>query len=1061
MTKNLEEAKIHLEFTGLTAKEVEESRKLHGDNLLTPPPKTPWWKLFLEKFEDPIIRILLVAAVIAIMAGMVEGHYTEGIGIIIAVFLATGLAFINEYRAEQEFDILNQVLDEESIMVIRESNYTTIPKKDLVVGDILVLEQGIEIPADAEILEATAFKVNESSLTGESVPVSKRPKSDQEDGMELAYPRHQVLRGTFVSDGHALARITAVGDSSEMGRTARAAAEETEVETPLNQQLAKLGQVIGVCGFTIAILVFSVLTIGAVFQGKLGDQISIGQYALDSNIEAPSLEMKALARQIMHNEHGVMFEELPILSKSVDGIQEFYVQMPLTGGQLYFIVITFIAAVIALTRVWLPIWYDAKELRGLDRPENAWLEQEGFTPLIQTLVAALIFFGVFVGLGILFGFLPSSPSLWIPTATGLTLLSYFMVAVTIIVVAVPEGLPMSVVLSLAYSMRKMTANNNLVRRMHACETIGAATVICSDKTGTLTMNKMQVSSHNFTNLNNVEEAQNMEWDLIAEAISINSTAHLGEDNQGNLTLPLGNPTEAALLLWLAENNVFYEKLRESFHVKGQLTFSSEKKYMATVGTTGTAGTDSTGQNSFSSDKILLHVKGAPEIIIGRCSSKRLANGDIETLTDQDREQLINNLKSEQSRGMRTLGFAYKSIDELDKNSPELESEQIQNYVEDNTLIWLGFFSIADPIRPEVFDAVNVCKNAGVGVKMVTGDNHATAAEIASQIGMINREDDNSQLIVTGDEFMAMEDEEAEETAKRIKIMSRARPLAKQRLVRLLQKQNEVVAVTGDGSNDAPALNYADVGLSMGIAGTSVAKAASDIILLDDSFASITKAIMWGRSLYANIQKFILFQLTINVTALGIALLGPFIGVQLPLTVTQMLWVNLIMDTFAALALASEPPDWSVMTKPPRNPESFIVTRPMAEFILTVGGIFIAMFLILVLGFGNQFPMDTETQLGQHNLSIFFSVFVFLQFWNLFNAKMLGQTKSVFTQLTGNKLFLLIAIIIAIGQILITQFGGSVFRTTPLSTTEWLWIIIGTSPVLLLGELLRWKKRIAG
>jgi Ca2+-transporting ATPase len=1040
------------EFPGLTAAEVEESRRLYGANVLTPPPRIPWWKLYLEKFEDPIIRILLVAAVIAILAGMVEGRYVEGIGIVIAVFLATTLGFINEYKAGQEFDILNQVSDDEPVKVIRDGHYTSVPKRDLVVGDVLALEQGEEIPADAEVLSSVSFQVNEASLTGESVPVGKRPQAAAEEGETgLAYPRHHVLRGTFVSDGHALARIISVGDNSEIGRTARAAAEETETETPLNRQLGRLSQVIGVCGFTIALLIFSVLSVRAVWQGQLGEHAAIEQVALGLDSGQASEQAVAAVREALRQRYGPEADTLPVLSRVVDEAKEYYLKMPLTGGQLYFLAVAFLTAIVALTRVWLPVVCDAVELTGRDRPENRWLEREDFRPWLHCLLAAAVIFGLGVGGGVALGHLPSSPPLWLPISTGLTLLGYFMVAVTIIVVAVPEGLPMSVTLSLAYSMRKMTAANNLVRRMHACETIGAATVICSDKTGTLTMNEMRVSSLKFSPLPEAGASglsDSPEWRLLVEAIAANSTAHLGEDSEGRLNLPLGNPTESALLLWLGEHGVNYQKARNAFATAGQLTFSTERKYMATIGSGTLPGA------------AILHVKGAPELLLRRCIARRLPDGSTLPLTDKDREDLLGDLRDEQARGMRTLGFAFSLPDGIFTRR-EIAAERIRELVEEDRLIWMGFFSIADPVRPEVPAAITASINAGVKVKMVTGDNQATAREIAIQTGMLDRDDTTPGLMLTGDEFMAMDEEAAEKAVRTLTIMSRAKPLAKQRLVTLLQKQGEVVAVTGDGSNDAPALNHADVGLAMGITGTSVAKEAADIILLDDSFASIVKAIMWGRSLYANIQKFILFQLTINVAALGVALLGPFLGVQLPLTVTQMLWVNLIMDTLAALALASEPPDWIVMRKPPRDPEAFIVTPAMGKFIFTVGGLFLAMFLILVLGFGDVFPMDAETSLGRHNLSLFFSVFVFLQFWNLFNARMLGQTRSAFANISGSKMFLLIAAAIAAGQILIIQFGGEVFRATPLSLREWLGIILGTSPVLWIGEFIRWRRRSAG
>ena len=1045
MEKNKTNAQ--LELSGLTSAEVEESRHLHGANLLTPPPREPWWKLYLEKFEDPIIRILLVAAVIAILAGIVEGHYTEGIGIIVAVLLATTLGFFNEYKAGKEFDVLNQVSDEDAVKVIRDGNYTSVPKRDLVVGDVLILEQGEEIPADGEILTVVSFQVNEASLTGESVPVTKRPQSaTSEDDHGLAYPRHKVLRGTFVTDGHAMVRVTAVGDNSEIGHTARAAMEETEVETPLNRQLARLSKFIGVCGFSVALLVFSALTVKTLWQGELGDVVVIEQIGSEVNISQPSQDLVEKTREGLHSKYGDIANSLSVQTRTTSEGTEFYLKAPLTRGHFIFLLVATLSVLAALIRIWLPVIHDAIELTGRDRPENAWLEKEGIVPWTQSLFAGIGVFAVGVGLCIAVGWLPSSPSTWLPLSTGMALLRFFMVAVTIIVVAVPEGLPMSVTLSLAYSMRKMTAANNLVRHMHACETIGAATVICSDKTGTLTMNEMHVESLQFTNLSQESIGNtSLEWDLIVEAITANTTAHLGANKLGKLTVPLGNPTESALLLWVEGRGVPYQKRRDEFRMTSQLTFSTERKYMATVGT------------GILPEMTVMHVKGAPESMLERCCAQRQSDGAIAPLNSEKREEILAVLKSEQARGMRTLGLAYRVVDEA---SVGRGVESVQELVEGSELIWLGFFSIADPIRPEVPDAITICKHAGVSVKMVTGDTQATACEIAYKIGMVDRNDPTAGIMVTGDEFMAMDEETASRIAKDIRIMSRAKPLAKQRLVNLLQKNGEIVAVTGDGSNDAPALNYADVGLAMGITGTSVAKEAADIILLDDSFASISRAVMWGRSLYANIQKFILFQLTVNVAALGVALLGPFLGVQLPLTVTQMLWVNLIMDTFAALALASEPPDWSLMNKPPRDSEAFIVTPEMAKFILSVGGAFLIVFLVMVLGLGDSFPMDADTSQGRHNLSIFFSIFVFLQFWNLFNAKMLGGIRSVFSNIMENKLFLFIGLFIAFGQILITQFGGEIFRTVPLSVTEWLYIILGTSFVLWIGELFRWRQRLS-
>ncbi|MDR2140350.1 MAG: calcium-translocating P-type ATPase, PMCA-type [Deltaproteobacteria bacterium] len=1032
-----------LEIKGLSATEVEESRRVHGANILTPPPRDPWWKLYLEKYEDPIIRILLVAAVIAILAGIVEGQYTEGIGIIIAVFLATTIGFINEYKAAQEFDILNRVSDEEPIKVIRDGIYTSVPKKDLVVNDVAVLEQGEEIPADGEVLEAVSFQVNEASLTGESLPVTKRPKSEQVEETNLAYPRHQVLRGTFVSDGRGLVRITTVGDASEIGKTARAAAEETETVTPLNRQLGRLGQFIGVFGFAVALLIFSTLAIRSGIQGDLGDQLVVKETAITDL--APTQEELSLELAKARDKIGDLASLANLAHRVSDDKTVYYLKIPLTNGQIYFLCVVFLALAIALVRIWIPVIFDAVELTGRQRPENSWIDSEGLAPWFQALVAGLLVFGVAVGAGVCLGLLTGGPANWLPLATSLSLLRYFMVAVTIIVVAVPEGLPMSVTLSLAYSMRKMTAANNLVRRLHACETVGAATVICSDKTGTLTMNQMKVSSFDFANLKKTAAGveKGAELAQIAEAITANSTANLTADETGRLIKPLGNPTESALLIWLEEQGLSYQAARSSFKITGQLTFSTERKYMATVG------------HGLAKDSLTLHVKGAPEIVLGFCAFRQLPDGQITPLTEEARRELQENLRAEQTRGMRTLGLARRTL----PDSPDqLGQAEIIKLVADNQLVFLGFFSIADPVRPEVPPAVQLCVEAGIKVKIVTGDIEATAREIAQEIGIIKPNETIEGAVITGDQFMALDDEQAYEAVDKLRIMSRARPLAKQRLVTTLQKRGEVVAVTGDGSNDAPALNHADVGLSMGITGTAVAKEAADIILLDDSFASIVQAVMWGRSIYSNIQKFILFQLTINVLALGVALLGPFLGIQLPLTVTQMLWVNLIMDTFAALALASEPPDWAVMRKPPRNPEAFIVTPPMSKFILSIGGLFLAMFLILAVGFKNDFPMEAETAVGRHNLSIFFTTFVFLQFWNLFNARMLGKTTSALSRLKESRMFILIASVIALGQVAITQLGGEIFRTTPLSFKEWVIIILSTSLVLWVGEIIRWFQR---
>ena len=871
------QAKPENVLNGLSDKQVQESREKYGWNLLTPPKRPSMWKLYLEKFNDPVIRILLVAAFFSLVISIIEGEFAETIGIFFAIFLATGIGFYFEYDANKKFDLLNAVGEETPVTVRRNGKIQEIPRKEVVVGDIVILNTGEEIPADGTLLEAISLQVNESTLTGELM-VNKTTDEASFDE-EATYPSNEVMRGTTVTDGHGIMQVNKVGDATEIGKVATQATEQSSEETPLNIQLSKLAKFIEKVGFTIAILTF------LIFTGK-----DLYQY---------------------------------LSVTSVTGWEE-------------------------------------------------WMH-----------IARIV-------------------------------LKYFMMAVTLIVVAVPEGLPMSVTLSLALNMRRMLKTNNLVRKMHACETMGAITVICTDKTGTLTQNLMQVHEAQ------VDEAK---MDLISEGISANSTAFLEEAEEGKKPSGVGNPTEVALLLWLNDQGKHYHELRENAKVINQLTFSTERKYMATLVQSPIQG------------KKVLYIKGAPEIVMGKCF-------DLSTETSK---RLNENLLAFQNKAMRTLGIAYKFIDENASNDcAELMGE--------GGLTFLGIFAISDPIRHDVPEAVGKCQSAGIGVKIVTGDTPGTATEIARQIGLWKAEDTDRNRI-TGVEFAALSDEEALERVLDIKVMSRARPMDKQRLVQLLQQKGAVVSVTGDGTNDAPALNHAQVGLSMGT-GTSVAKEASDITLLDDSFHSIATAVMWGRSLYKNIQRFIVFQLTINVVALASVLLGAFLGPELPLTVTQMLWVNLIMDTFAAMALASIPPSADVMKEKPRKTSDFIITKPMRYNILGVATCFLIILMSLIVYIKGLPLAEVPTA-----LTAFFTIFVMLQFWNLFNASVFGTNHSVFKDARHAVGMLSVAIIILIGQIIIVEFGGKVFRTVPLTLTEWIYIIAGTSIVLWVGEIWRWIQRL--
>ena len=880
---------------GLTDSEVLQSREKNGINLLTPPKRPSLWKLYLEKFEDPVVRVLLVAAVFSLIISIIENEYAETIGIIAAILLATGIGFFFEYDANKKFDLLNAVNEETLVKVIRNGRVQEVPRKDIVVGDIVILETGEEIPADGELVEAISLQVNESNLTGEPVINKTIVEADFDD--EATYASNMVMRGTTVVDGHGMMKVLRVGDATEIGKVARQSTEQSGEPTPLNIQLTKLAKLIGKIGFTVA---------GATF-------------------------IIFVSKDLYH-------------------------------------------------------YISANEIVG-------WHNYMAIAQIV---------------------------------------LKYFMMAVTLIVVAVPEGLPMSVTLSLALNMRRMLSTNNLVRKMHACETMGAITVICTDKTGTLTQNLMQVHEPNFYGLKDggVLAGDDISK-LVIEGISANSTAFLEETGEGEKPKGVGNPTEVALLLWLNAQQQNYLEFREQVTVLDQLTFSTERKFMATLVQSPLIG------------KKVLYIKGAPEIVLGKCKEVILDGKRVDTV--EYRSTVEEQLLGYQNMAMRTLGFAFKIVDD---NAPN----DCVELVAANDLNFLGVVAISDPIRPDVPAAVEKCQSAGIGIKIVTGDTPGTATEIARQIGLWNSEDTERNRI-TGTAFAELTDEEALDRVMDLKIMSRARPTDKQRLVQLLQQKGAVVAVTGDGTNDAPALNHAQVGLSMGT-GTSVAKEASDITLLDDSFNSIGTAVMWGRSLYKNIQRFIVFQLTINFVALLIVLLGSFMGTALPLTVTQMLWVNLIMDTFAALALASIPPSETVMNEKPRRSTDFIISKTMQYNIFGVGTVFLIVLLGMIYYYTNA-----EGGMTVHRLTIFFTFFVMLQFWNLFNARVFGTNDSAFKGLSKSYGMELIVIAILGGQILIVQFGGAVFRTEPLDWQTWL-IIIGTSSLVLwVGELIRFVQRL--
>ena len=883
-----------LKYQGLSEAQVAESRRSHGANVMSPPPKDPLWKQFLEKFEDPLIIILLIAGALSIGISCYEywglgegaGVFFEPIGIFIAILLATGLAFYFELKADKEFSLLNQVNDDEPVTVIRGGEVMQVPRKDIVVGDIVILNTGEEIPADGTLLEASSLSVDESTLTGE--PLCSKTTLEADFDPDATFPSNHVMKGTKVMEGHGVMEVTAVGDATENGKVFEAAQIDNSVKTPLNQQLDGLGDLITKISYVIA----GLIVVGRVIM-----------YFASNDFEF----------------------------------------------------IRFLAY------------------------------------LLQTL----------------------------------------MIAVTLVVVAVPEGLPMAVTLSLAYSMRRMLRTNNLVRKMHACETMGATTVICTDKTGTLTENQMRVYQTRFYGLKDQQLASDVLSDIVAEGIAANSTAQLDLENPERPQV-LGNPTEGALLLWLRSQGKDYRELKNKIEALQEIPFSTERKYMATV-----------VKNA--DGRRILYVKGAPEIVFGMCA---------EYPEGVTKEGVDAQLLAYQQQAMRTLGFAYQVLEDGEEviSDGKLHAKR---------LTFVGIVAISDPVRSDVPAAVEEVMDAGIQVKIVTGDTPATAREIGRQIGLW-KDTDSDDAIITGTEFAELTDDELDKRVQKLKIISRARPMDKKRLVESLQRLNEVVAVTGDGTNDAPALKAAHVGLSMGD-GTSVAKEASDITIVDNSFASIGRAVMWGRSLYQNIQRFILFQMTVNVAACLIVLAGAFMGTESPLTVTQMLWVNLIMDTFAAMALASLPPSASVMREKPRDRNTFIINRPMWWSIVGVGGIFFLLLFALLWIFEHaditsltdlcSLHLGGETGLSAYELSLFFTIFVFLQFWNLFNARAFetGRSAFHFKNCSG---FVLIAAVILFGQIGIVSIGGEFFNVTPLKLTDWLIIIGSTSLVLWIGELVR-------
>jgi P-type Ca2+ transporter type 2C len=964
--------------TGLTTAEAAESRNTIGANVLTPAARTPAWKLFVEKFDDPIIRILLAAsilsmsvdlfkaesdvrvplalsavgiapimlaalvrrswlpatfltgAIILLAGGFSTGHTLyEGMAVMVAVLLATGVSFFSEYKSNREFEILNANKDSLMVKVMRDGATITIPMEEVVVGDMVILDTGDQIPADGRVVAATELKVDQSLMNGEPEPAAKYHQADEKEDAGPDRPGC-VYRGTYVVQGVGKMLVTDVGDESEFGRIAKQLSGggeggEARIQTPLQVKLERLAKLISRAGYAAALLIFLILLTRGVMQGEI--------------------------------------------------------RLPAPG-------------------------------------------EEWGTVLLSNTSA---------------------------------LLQYIIYMVIVVVVAVPEGLPMSVMVSLALAMRKMTRSNCLVRQLAACETMGSITIICTDKTGTLTENRMTVEE--ISDADRTYEAAELSlealdagpknaspsaWVALASAVS--STAHLEERN-GKTTI-IGDTTEGALLQWLRGRQVSYEDLRLRYPALVLFPFSSEDKRMSVI-------IEMEG-------RLVMLSKGAPEILLSLCGGFAEDKG-VKTWEKNQLDTTHALLHRASEKAMRTLAFAYavlptdapRSADELRARKQEWES----------MLVYAGFAAIRDPLRPEVPEAMEECRSAGIRVQMITGDSIVTARAIAREIGLLRKDSD---IGLTSEELQRMSDDEVKAVMPDLRVIARAQPLDKLRIVRLHQEMGEVVAVTGDGTNDAPALKQADVGLAMGKAGTEVAKEASKMIILDDSFGTIVKGVYWGRALYENIQRFLQFQLTINVSALGISFFSMLLGIPPPFTVLQFLWINVIMDTLAAIALCSEKPRRDLILMPPKRKDEPILTRSMITTILSTATFYAAVILGLLFVMqgtpeapgwlaGTTWLTDEQgalTGLTTRQATIIFSAYVLFQVWNLFNNRSVRIERSGLRAPFSNVPLLAVAVLIVLGQLIIVGVGGSIFQVEPLSGDLWLKIGLATGSVVIFHELAR-------
>ncbi len=1009
---------------GLSKQQVLQMREKFGRNELTPPEREPWWKLLLEKFDDPTIKILIAAAVISLLMTAAEkwllkdpdASFIDSIGIFLAVLLATLVGYFSERKSAKEFELLNKVKDDIRVKVLREGQLEEISIGELVVGDLIRVDLGDKIPADGIVVDSLGLLVDQSLLTGESVPVEKKSLDLASVGKEdlrefeqrgMVDENSQLARGTMVCDGHGMFLVTDVGDRTKLGQIAAKLAEksEAEAETPLVQKLTVLAKQISVVGVTASMSIFTIMALHAVFHSKLDD-------------------------------HWIE-----------NGTSLFYVS--LVGA----IVLSLLAYRFALEP-----FFSSMDMK----PHKRWLKAVLHIPLLVGCWAILA--GVLeIGFG-------GDPGLAIPMLNDLLL--SFIVAVTIIVVAVPEGLPMMVTVSLALNMMKMAKENCLIRKLVASETIGSATIICTDKTGTLTQNKMRAiwffAGMKEFDRDHVDDLVNSpEWNRFVDGIAINTEANLNIVEQSEV-VGIGNPTECSLLMLLHENGVDYRDNRDKYPRIHELSHNSQRK-MSMVMVKREKGKREEGEKGIYHQCFM---KGAPERILENCSGV-LVGGNVEPI-EQYRDAIEAALVKASEQALRVIALSER----VSEGVCDFEKEP-ERCIHCGTHVLVGLVGIADPIRPEVAAAVQTCFDAGIQVKMITGDALPTAVAIAKQAGILQedrgqRVEDrkgitdyelgNREAVLTSEQFAKISDDDLPEVAENLRVLARSTPMDKLRLVKALHKRGEVVAMTGDGTNDAPALKHADVGLSMGIAGTEVAKEASDIVLMDDNFKSIVTGVWWGRTLYKNIQKFLQFQLSVNVVALLCALVGPMVGVPLPFTVTQLLWINIIMDTFAAIALSTDPPRSKTMRQKPISRTDHIITPAMGLTILLNSLYQVAiLFAALWGGWFLTQPHDyaafaePKDPINLEAFTVFFTIFIMFLFWRIFTSRALDHDESAFSLLAKNRLFLLIAGLILVVQIIMVQASGTdretqsllgkVFRTEALTLLQWLKITALTATII--------------